>query len=341
MKEPLLLSLFALASSAAAQSGAAPAVPALPAAAPTLDYQTRPLTILNGKVTVQASPTLRYLGPDDSRKVIVDLWGNPLGATEDVLGMLVPGNTTPDAGDGWAIVLTENRDGHVSDQGAASTDYTQLLKDMKSGVQDNNAARIKASYEPIRLVGWAEPPSYDPAGHKMIWAKELAFGDAKPADDSLNYAVRVLGRDDVLEVNAVGGVGQLAQIRQGMAAVLPAVTFTPGNRYEDYKEGTDRLAGYGIAGLIAGGVVAKKIGLLALLPLILKKGWILILAALGLFARIRGAVQNRMAGRNVQSQATPAAAVGGMPPIHPDLEGSRVSLSKTDAGTLGRHGQNE
>ena len=90
-------------------------------------------------------------------------------------------------------------------------------------------------------------------------------------------------------------------------------------------------------------MVAKKIGLLALLPLILKKGWILILAALGLFARIRGAVQNRMAGRNVQSQATPAAAVGGMPPIHPDpdLEGSRVSLSKTDAGTLGRHGQNE
>lgn len=153
MKKPLLLSLFALASSSAAQSGSVPAVPAPPAAAPTLDYQTRPLTILNGKVAVQASPTLRYLGPDDSRKVIVDLWGNPPGAAEDVLSMLVPGNTTPDAGDGWAIVLTENRDGHVSDQGAASTDYTQLLKDMKSGVQDNNAAWIKAGYEPIRLVG--------------------------------------------------------------------------------------------------------------------------------------------------------------------------------------------
>ena len=338
MKKLLLLSLFGLASCAAAQSGAAPAVPALPATAPTLNFQTQPLTILNGKVTVQASPSLRYLDPSDSRRVIVDLWGNPPGAADDVLGMLVPGNTTPDAGDGWAIVLTENRDGHVSDSDAASTNYTQLLKDMQSGVQDNNDARIKAGYEPIRLVGWAEPPSYDAAGHKMVWAKELAFGDAKPADDSLNYAVRVLGRDDVLEVNAVGGVGQLAQIKQGMAAVLPAVTFTPGNRYEDYKEGSDKLAGYGIAGLIAGGVVAKKIGLLALLPLILKKGWILIVAALGLFARIKGAVQNRRAGRTVQSQAAPVAA-GGMPPVHPDLEGSRVSLSKTDTGGLGRHGQ--
>ncbi|WP_424950718.1 DUF2167 domain-containing protein [Deinococcus sp.] len=327
----LLLPLLALAAPASARSGSTP-----PAAAPVLHYQSRPLTLLNGKVMVQASPGLRYLDPADSRRVIVDLWGNPPAAADDILGMLIPGSTAPDARDGWAIVLTENRDGHVGDSDAASTDYRQLLKDMQQGVQDNNDARTKAGYEPIRLIGWAEPPSYDASTHKMIWAKELAFGDAKPADDSLNYAVRVLGRDNVLELNAVGGVGQLAQIRQGMTAVLPAVTFTPGNRYEDYQGGSDRLAGYGVAGLIAGGVVAKKLGLLALLPLILKKGWILILAFLGLVSRVRGAIRNRGAGRTVQ--AIPAA-IGGMPPVHPDLGGGRVSLSKTDAGALGRHGR--
>jgi uncharacterized membrane-anchored protein len=28
----------------------------------------------------------------------------------------------------------------------------------------------------VTLGGWAEPPSYDKATHKMYWAKELAFG---------------------------------------------------------------------------------------------------------------------------------------------------------------------
>ena len=35
------------------------------------------------------------------------------------------------------------------------------------------------------------------------------------------------------------------------------VDFTDGNRYADYKPGTDKVAAYGIAGLIAGGVLAK------------------------------------------------------------------------------------
>jgi len=330
----LLLPFLGLAST---QAGAAQS------AAPTLHYQTQEVSLLGGKVVVQASPSLRYLNPADSKTVIVDLWGNPPGAADDVLGMLVPSGTTPDARNGWAIVLTENRDGHVSDQDAASTDYSQLLKDMQQGVEDRNEERQKAGYEPIRLVGWAEPPSYVAAQHKMIWAKELAFGDAKPASDTLNYAVRVLGRDDVLELNAVGSVDQLAQIRQGMTAVLPAVTFTPGNRYEDFKEGSDRLAGYGIAGLVAGGVVAKKLGLLALLPLLLKKGWILIAALLGVGARIKGAVQRRTGGQSAPSSAPVPASVPAVQHIvHPDLVGSRVNLDKSsEDGGLGRHGRSD
>jgi uncharacterized membrane-anchored protein len=331
---PLLLGL------AAAKT--APAAP--------LKYQTSPVTLLGGKVGVQASSSLRYLDAAESRRVIVDLWGNPPSQADDVLGMLIPGGTEPDTRDGWAIVMTENRDGHVGDGDAASTNYTQLLSDMQSGVEGGNAERTKAGYEPIRLVGWAEPPSYDAVSHKMIWAKELAFGDAGAGDHTLNYAVRVLGRDDVLELNAVGAVSQLPQIKQGMQEVLPLVTFTPGNRYTDYKEGSDKLATYGIAGLVAGGFAAKKLGLLALLPLLIKKGWIVIVLLLGVISRVGGFFRNLFAGRG-QGQPVPSAAGGAPTPpfVHPDLahrQGSAVDLSKPgDSATAtaqdrpaGRHG---
>ncbi|GGJ85172.1 DUF2167 domain-containing protein [Deinococcus aquiradiocola] len=219
------------------------------AATPTLHGQTGTIPVLGGKVTVQATPTLRHLNAADARTVIVDEWGNPPEAADDVLGLLVPGGTTPGAQDSWAIVMTENRDGHVSDADAARTDYADLLRGMQDRVQEGNAERVKAGDEPITLVGWAEPPSYDAAQHKMIWAKELAFGTAGRGDHTLNYAVRVLSRDDVLELNAVGAASQLVQIRQVMQSVLPNVTFTAGHRYEDYSEGRrDRGSGGGRRG---------------------------------------------------------------------------------------------
>lgn len=46
-------------------------------------------------------------------------------------------------------------------------------------------------------------------------------------------------------------------------------------RYEDFKEGTDRVAEYGLAALITG-IAAKKMGLLALVSAFFIKMWKLI-----------------------------------------------------------------
>ena len=35
------------------------------------------------------------------------------------------------------------------------------------------------------------------------------------------------------------------------------VDFNAGNRYADYKPGTDKVAAYGLAALVAGGIAAK------------------------------------------------------------------------------------
>ncbi|MFC4637047.1 DUF2167 domain-containing protein [Deinococcus hohokamensis] len=256
------------------------------AAGPALHYQTGRLPVLGGQATLDTGKTLRYLDAAGARQVIVDQWGNPPESAEDVQGLIVPAGLEPGTEEGWAIVLTEARDGHVADDDAASLNYAQLMKDMQAGTEENNAARQEAGYEPVHLIGWAETPRYDPAAHKIYWAKELAFGEGAAAGDhTLNYAVRVLGRDNVMELNAVAGMSQLPQVKRDMQAVLEQVTFNAGHRYEDYRAGSDKTAAYGVAGLL-GVAAAKKAGLLAGGLLFLKKGWVLLLAALGGLGRL-------------------------------------------------------
>ena len=71
----------------------------------------------------------------------------------------------------------------------------------------------------------------------------------------------------------------LPHIRKDIAPILAGVDFNPGQQYADYKPGVDRLAAYGVGGLIAGKVLAKA-GLFAKIGLLLAKGWKLVLLAI-------------------------------------------------------------
>jgi len=162
--------------------------------------------------------------------------------------------------EGWAVILTYVDDGHVDDSDAEKIDYDELLADMKEGTDQHNQARAEAGFPTVKLVGWAEPPHYDKATRKLYWAKELAFEDSD--SNTLNYDVRVLGREGVLSMNAVAGMAQLAQIRADMRPLIGVAEFNEGYRYADFNEDTDRMAEYGLGALIAGGVAAK-LGLFA------------------------------------------------------------------------------
>lgn len=105
-------------------------------------------------------------------------------------------------------------------------------------------------------MGWAESPHYDSQAKKIYWAKQLRFGDTPPPD-TLNYNIRVLGRTGFLDLTAVASMTQLPMINQRVNEILGTVSFNPGNRYEEFDASSDHIAEYGIAGLIAGGVLAK------------------------------------------------------------------------------------
>jgi len=220
-----------------------------------LGYQTGTVTLSGGIATLRVPPSFRYIGPEGSRRLLNEAWGNPKEAAQDVLGMLIPSGVSPLSEEGWGIVITFDEDGYVDDADAAKMDYAKLLRQMQEQTTAANEQRRKQGFDPVRLVGWAEPPSYDAAAHKIYWAKELAFGTN--TDHTLNYNIRILGRRGVLVLNAVAGMHQLAAIRSEARNVLSAVDLNEGHRYTDYLPGKDKAAEYGIAGLILGAAAAK------------------------------------------------------------------------------------
>lgn len=245
----------------------------------TLKFQSGKIDLPNGIATMDLPATFRYLNPGDSERVLVDAWGNPPGLK--TLGMIFPANVSPVSRDGWGVIITYDEDGHVSDADADQIKYDELLKDMQEGMEEANVERKKQGYASLSLVGWAETPRYDKDSHKLYWAKELASGDSK--EHTLNYNIRVLGRKGVLVLNAVAGMNQIATIKTEMQNVLAFTDFKAGNSYADFNSSTDKVAEYGIAALVAGGV-ATKLGLFAKLfafLLAFKKALILGVIAVG------------------------------------------------------------
>ena len=118
-------------------------------------------------------------------------------------------------------------------------------------------------------------------------AEELAgpAGDESPDAALARFAAAQAAA--VARLNAVAEMDQLDQIKSAMSQVMGFVEFTDGHRYADFVPGSDKVAEYGIAALIAGGVAAKaglfKVLLAALIGL--KKLLVVALAAVAAFFR--------------------------------------------------------
>ena len=241
-----------------------------------LHLQRGKITLPGGIATLDLPANFRYLSPTDAERVLVDAWGNPPGMVS--LGMIVPAKTSVLERDSWGVIVTYEKEGHIKDDDADSIKYDELLKDMQASVLENNAERKKQGYPGIHLMGWAEKPSYAKDTHKLYWAKDLMVDGG---EHSLNYNVRVLGREGVLNLNAIASMQQIEAIKKEMQQVTAFTEFTEGNRYTDFDSKTDKVAEYGLAALVAGGV-ASKLGLFGkLLALLLAFKKVLLLAVVG------------------------------------------------------------
>jgi uncharacterized membrane-anchored protein len=219
-----------------------------------LKYQQGQISLHDGLATVNLSEAFRYVDPAGTEALLTGIWGNP-PSQEKPLGMIVPSGFDPFSRESWCVVIRSQEDGYVKDGDAEKINYTKLLKGMQDAVRKGSAQRVKDGYSSIDLVGWATAPRYDKQTHKFYWAKELKFGDDQ--EHTLNYNLRILGRRGILELNAVAPMAQFPAIEKATPEILAMVDFNAGNRYADYKPGTDKIAAYGLAALVAGGIAAK------------------------------------------------------------------------------------
>jgi uncharacterized membrane-anchored protein len=220
-----------------------------------LKFQSGTIALGSNLASLSLTPNFQYLSPADTKKFLVEVWRNPPGAAEGTLGAIVPANVDMLGGSGWIIVISYDDSGHVSDDDATGIDYDQLLKDMQSQTRKDSEERKKQGFEPIELVGWAKPPYYDSRAKKLYWAKRLKFGG--DADETLNYSIRALGRTGVLELTVVASMQQLGMVDSRINEILGMVAFNSGSTYGEFSPSVDKAAEYGIAGLIAGGILAK------------------------------------------------------------------------------------
>jgi uncharacterized protein DUF2167 len=74
-----------------------------------LGYQSGDVTLQNGMATIHVPRSFRFLGPEGSRRLLVEAWGNPPGSADDVLGVLVPSAVSPLSDEGWGLSVGRNR----------------------------------------------------------------------------------------------------------------------------------------------------------------------------------------------------------------------------------------
>jgi len=245
----------------------------------SFNYQYGEVVLEEGLATITVPEGYKFLDAEQSQYVLTDLWGNP---PSESMGMLFPENMSPLSDSlTFAVEVVYSEEGYIDDEDAKELDYEELLATMQEDTEAINPERIEQGYEAVELVGWASAPFYDDATKKLHWAKELKFGDAPI--NTLNYNIRILGREGYINMNAIGDVDVLPVFNQDIDRILASVEFTEGNRYEDFNPDVDKIAAYGIGGLIAGKTLAK-VGFFAMLA----KFWkVIALAVAGGFGLLR------------------------------------------------------
>lgn len=253
----------------------------------SMKRQTGTVHITSANADLNLGDAYYFVGPEDARAILVDVWRNPPASATNVLGMVFPkGKSFAD--DTWSAVITFEDTGYVSDEDAKTIDYNAMLADMKAADEEQAPATRAQGYPAGILQRWAQAPTYDAQTHSLVWARDIKFDGSR--EDTLNYDIRLLGRSGVLSMNILASMSQLAEVREAAKTFANVGSFRTGARYADFNEATDKKAEYGLAGLVAAGgaaAVAKKVGLLAVVA---KFGKFILIGIVALLAIFRNSI---------------------------------------------------
>jgi len=190
-----------------------------------------------------------FANGNDTR-LLMEAMENP--ATDAELGLVAPTSFA------WFVVFEFSDVGYVKDDEKGKLDADAMLKSLQKGTEAGNKERRKRGWAPLTIVGWKQPPQYDPETQNLTWATLLRSGEG----ENVNYNTRLLGRKGVMSVTLVLGADQMDTVVPEFKQMLKGFSYVAGERYAEYRAG-DKIAKYGLTALVVGGgaALAAKAGL--------------------------------------------------------------------------------
>jgi uncharacterized membrane-anchored protein len=220
----------------------------------TYRWQLGPKALeLGHEVQLQLPAGYVFLGMPDADRFLKK---NGSFDNEGVLGVVL----SQDAKQSWGVILDYQEAGYVKDD--EKLDADELLKAIRQGSEEGNKERVAHVVPALSVGNWSEPPHYDRATHRLVWALPATSTNGT----TINYNTRVLGRRGYVSLNLLSGADRIATEKTNAATLLAATSFKSGARYEDFDKKHDKVAEYGLMGLILGGAgiaAVAKVGFLA------------------------------------------------------------------------------
>jgi uncharacterized membrane-anchored protein len=212
---------------------------------------------LADQATLKLPKGYAYVPPAEGGRVLTAMGNRP---GEGLLGLVFP-----ESDDNWMVVMRFAKTGYIKDDDAKDWKTDELLSNLKQGTEESNKERRERGIPEIEVTGWVEPPAYDATAHRLVWSlASKAKGEPENAERGINYNTYALGRDGYISMNLVTGMRSIAAHKPVAHQMLGGLEYESGKRYTDFNSATDKVAEFGLAALV-GGVVAKKLGLFALL----------------------------------------------------------------------------
>jgi len=223
---------------------------------------------LGGLATIDVPEGYGFVGKGGASK-FMEMLQNPSDGSE--IGVVLSPTKQ------WFVVFTFSNDGYVKDDDR-SIDAKAILSSIKEGTEQANKTRRERGWSTLDVVGWQQPPFYDPQTNNLTWAIKGKSDNGT----SINHSTRLLGRRGVMNVDLVLDPDALASAMPAFSDLLTSFSFKPGQKYSEFTSG-DKIAEYGLAGLVLGGagVALVKTGLL-------QKFWkLIVIGFLALFGAIK------------------------------------------------------
>ncbi|WP_427107993.1 DUF2167 domain-containing protein [Lysinibacillus xylanilyticus] len=235
-----------------------------------------------------------FLNAEDTKKYLKQGGVEPSGSE---IGVVFP----KDENQTWAVYFEYEESGHIEDDEKAEIDADALLDSYKEGTEEMN--KELSPENQLFVDKWDVAPFYDNQLHSLSWS--LLAHDYQN-NGVINYNVRILSREGYISAILVSDPANLQADRIVFNnKILSQFNLKQGQRYEDFDKKTDKVAEFGLTGLILGGAglaVAKKAGLLAILIPLLKKFGIVLVLAVG---AIWGFIRKKTGLKKEQSEEQP------------------------------------